>query len=80
MAHDYRNQFTAGWHSDVGDPCPFLLTSNNADAWILGRFAFHNGLSAPVKAKDLVKNRGYIWTLNGVAYHVSGKNVKEAGR
>ena len=79
MATDYRNQFTEGWHSEDDARCPHLATSNYADAWELGRFAFRNSLGYPGKAKDLVKNRGYIWTLNGVAYHVSGKSVKEAG-
>jgi hypothetical protein len=79
MADDYRPQFTEGWIAYAGEPCPYLLTSNHADAWILGRFALKAGLEIPAKAKDLVKSRGYTWKLFGTAYRVEGETVERIG-
>lgn len=80
MATDYRNQFTEGFHSvDIGQECPYLLTSNYSDAWMLGRYAATHGLSAPARASDLRKSRGHTWKLRDNVYCIDGTDIERIG-
>lgn len=80
MATDFRPQFWEGYRNhELFADCPYILTSNCADAWTLGRFAYGQGLPSVEKKSDLTKSRGYTWKLHGIAYRVEGKTVERIG-
>jgi hypothetical protein len=76
MATDFRKPFWEGRRAEADDECPYILTSNFADAWMLGWFAKLNGIDIEKKG-DLVKSRGYTWKLRGDLYSVDGRKIKK---
>lgn len=72
---DYSVPFLAGWNSsETGAANPHLLTSNNSDAFILGRFARTLGFPAGL-ADTAKKSTGYKWKLGASTFVVHGRSV-----
>ena len=75
-AAKYVAPFVAGWNSaDTGERNPYLLTSNNSDAWELGRFSRTLGFPASL-ADAAHKSRGYFWKLGASKFEVHGRSVR----
>lgn len=73
---DYSIPFTSGWHSlETGVTNPHLITSNNSDAYELGRFVRTLGFPVAM-AGEAHKSTGYKWKLGASVFEVHGRSVR----